>query len=121
MEVNSSPLDFCKICRVQCDAYENHALLCEGECQQKIHLRCLKNGYPSSFVGDVFFDLQCTQCYDEEIVVRQSLPWLTTVILTLYNLKWKSSGVSNNEYFHWKSDISQFIHNNWNQLFPKDK
>ncbi|XP_011502622.1 PREDICTED: cysteine-rich protein 2-binding protein [Ceratosolen solmsi marchali] len=122
MESVPQSLDLCKICLNECDSYENPAICCEGKCQQKVHVRCLSRGaLPSNLIGDVFYDLYCTTCSNskDEFVIRQKLPWLTAVILTLYNLREKSSGISRRGYFHWKSDISMFINNNWNQLFTK--
>jgi hypothetical protein len=114
--------DVCKICLSECDYYDNAAISCEGKCQRKIHVRCLSRGaLPSNLIGDVFYDLYCTSCSDtkEEFVIRQKLSWLTAVILTMYNLREKCSGISRRGYFHWKSDISMFISNNWDQLFTK--
>ncbi|KAL0116958.1 hypothetical protein PUN28_010081 [Cardiocondyla obscurior] len=47
------------------------------------------------------------------------MPWLTVIILTLYNLREKSYGISKRGYFHWKSDISTFVDRNWDYLFKK--
>nr|XP_033324354.1 cysteine-rich protein 2-binding protein isoform X2 [Megalopta genalis] len=47
------------------------------------------------------------------------MPWLNVIVLTLYNLREKSSGISKRGYFHWKSDISTFVDRNWDYLFKK--
>ncbi|OXU25676.1 hypothetical protein TSAR_006051 [Trichomalopsis sarcophagae] len=112
----------CKICFGETNPFNDPALLCQGECQCKIHIKCLRRGaLPSNLIGDVFYDLRCTECSDsnDELLIRQKLSWLTTVILTLYNLREKSNGISRRGYFHWKSDISTFISNNWDYLFHK--
>ncbi|XP_034946363.1 cysteine-rich protein 2-binding protein [Chelonus insularis] len=112
----------CKYCGDPCDPYIRPALLCSGECVQKIHVRCLKRGgVPGALVGDVFFELYCTECspLKTEIINRGKLSWLNIIVLTLYNLKEKSSGISKRGYFHWKSDISTFVDKNWDHLFQK--
>lgn len=111
----------CKNCGHLCEPYNKPALSC-NECSKKIHVECLKRGsVPVSFVGDVFFDLTCSDCspFGEETIARNRMPWLTVIILTLYNLREKSSGISKRGYFHWKSDISTFVDRNWDCLFKK--
>jgi hypothetical protein len=39
------------------------------------------------------------------------------IILTLYNLHYRSDGVSRLGYFHWKTHICHFIERQWNILF----
>ncbi|EFN82271.1 cysteine-rich protein 2-binding protein [Harpegnathos saltator] len=115
-------IDNCKICEKICNPYDKPGLHCSGGCNRKIHIECLKRGnVPTPFVGDVFFDLTCTSCnpLGEETVVRNRMPWLNVIVLTLYNLREKSSGISNRGYFHWKSDISTFVDKNWDTLFKK--
>ncbi|XP_015597846.1 cysteine-rich protein 2-binding protein [Cephus cinctus] len=112
----------CKICGIACDPYENPALRCTGGCDRKIHVNCLKRGgIPGTFIGDVFFELNCTDCSscEEEVITRDKMSWLNIIILTLYNLREKSSGISKRGYFHWKSDISTFVDRNWDYLFKK--
>ncbi|XP_068981366.1 cysteine-rich protein 2-binding protein [Bombus flavifrons] len=119
--VDHSATECCKNCGHLCDPYSKPALCC-NECLGKIHIECLKRGsVPVSFVGDVFFDLTCFHCspFGEEIVARNRMPWLNVIILTLYNLREKSSGISKRGYFHWKSDISTFVDRNWDCLFKK--
>nr|XP_050867166.1 cysteine-rich protein 2-binding protein isoform X1 [Vespula vulgaris] len=115
-------IDLCKKCGNQCNPYTKPALRCNGDCAGKIHIECLQRGsVPVSFVGDVFFELHCVDCspLGEETVIRDRMPWLNVIVLTLYNLREKSSGISKRGYFHWKSDISTFVDRNWDHLFKK--
>lgn len=101
----------CKNCEHLCDPCNKPALRCIG-CSRKIHIECLDRGsVPISFVGDVFFEFNCCHCnpFGQETVVRNRMPWLNVIVLTLYNLREKSSGISKRGYFHWKSDISTFV------------
>ncbi|CAL1689740.1 unnamed protein product [Lasius platythorax] len=112
----------CKNCGIACDPYDKPSLHCSGGCDKRIHIECLERGsVPVSFVGDVFFELNCISCnpVGEETIVRDRMPWLNVIILTLYNLREKSSGISKRGYFHWKSDISTFVDRNWDYLFKK--
>lgn len=111
----------CKYCDDLIDPYTNPGLLCEGECDRQIHLNCLVPGrVPTALVGDVFFELLCKECSDEgEKVVRAKMSWFKIVVLTLYNLRERSNGISRRGYFHWKSDIVLFIDKNWDNLFKK--
>lgn len=122
--VFSDPADVetCKNCGIQCDPYKKPALVCKGGCSRKIHIECLERGsVPVSFVGDVFFELNCRQCDSagKETVARNKMPWLNVIVLALFNLREKSSGISKRGYFHWKSDISTFVDRNWDYLFKK--
>ena len=120
--LNESKKNNCKRCRTLCDPYEKPALQCKGPCQQKIHVQCLKRGgVPSAFVGDMFFKLTCSDCNtsNNEVLLRD-ITWPKAIILTLYNLKEKSSGISKRGYFHWKSDISTFVDRNWDSLLGKN-
>ncbi|KAI4500785.1 hypothetical protein M0802_003996 [Mischocyttarus mexicanus] len=115
-------MDLCKKCGDQCNPYTKPALRCNGDCARKVHVECLQRGsVPASLVGDVFFELHCTDCspLNEETVMRDRMPWLNVIVLTLYNLREKSSGISKRGYFHWKSDISTFVDRNWDNLFKK--
>ncbi|XP_029680557.1 cysteine-rich protein 2-binding protein [Formica exsecta] len=112
----------CKNCEKACDPYDKPSLRCSGGCDKRIHIECLERGsVPMSFVGDVFFELNCASCnpLGEEMIIRDRMPWLNVIILTLYNLREKSSGISKRGYFHWKSDISTFVDRNWDYLFKK--
>lgn len=112
----------CKNCRKACDPYNKPSLCCIG-CDKKVHTGCLqKSNIPAvTFVGDVFFELNCASCnpLGEDMVVRDKMPWLNVIVLTLYNLREKSSGISKKGYFHWKSDISSFVDKHWDFLFQK--
>ncbi|KYM81550.1 Cysteine-rich protein 2-binding protein [Atta colombica] len=115
-------IEKCKNCGKICDPYNKPSLRCSGGCDRRIHTTCLERGsVPVSFVGDVFFELNCTSCnpLGEETVVRDKMPWLNVIILTLYNLREKSNGISRRGYFHWKSDITAFVDRNWDFLFKK--
>lgn len=115
-------IEKCKNCDKACDPYNKPTLRCSGGCNKRIHTACLKRGsVPVSFVGDVFFELSCASCnpLGEETVVRDRMPWLNVIVLALYNLREKSSGISRRGYFHWKSDISTFVDRNWDYLFKK--
>lgn len=114
----------CKRCGVLCDPYEKPALQCTGGCAKKIHLDCLKRkSFSNSFVGDVFFELTCADCetFGNEVLIREKMSWSQIIVLALYNLREKSSGISKRGYFHWKSDISTFVDRNWEHLFTKTK
>lgn len=114
--------DNCKKCGKAGNPYNKPTLRCSGGCDRKIHIECLERGsVPVSFVGDVFFNFNCASCnpLGEETVIRDKMPWLTVIVLTLYNLREKSSGISKRGYFHWKSDISCFVERNWDSLFKK--
>ncbi|XP_073825565.1 ada2a-containing complex component 2 isoform X2 [Musca autumnalis] len=52
-----------------------------------------------------------------EKYVRQRMPWLLVITLTLYNLSIKSKGLSRHGYFHWRTHIVNFIDKNWDFLF----
>lgn len=111
----------CRRCRTACDPYSKPGLSCSG-CDENVHIECLKRGsLPGSFVGDVFFELTCASCspLGEETVIRDKMPWLTVIVLTLYNLRERSSGISKRGYFHWKNDISTFVEKHWDVLFQK--
>ncbi|XP_058799687.1 cysteine-rich protein 2-binding protein [Phymastichus coffea] len=118
----TSVSNLCKVCSNKADEYHNPALRCQGKCQQIIHIKCLKRGtLPTTLLGDVFFDLHCTECSDshEEVLVRQKMSWLAAIILVMYNIRAKSNGLSFREYFHWRSDLTFFIDTNWDLLFTK--
>ncbi|XP_048510637.1 cysteine-rich protein 2-binding protein isoform X2 [Athalia rosae] len=55
----------------------------------------------------------------EETLTRDKMSWLNVIVLTLYNLREKSHGISKRGYFHWKSDISTFVDRNWDYLFKR--
>lgn len=42
------------------------------------------------------------------------------VIITLHNLSQRSSGLANQEFFHFRSHITSFIDKNWNIFFPNE-
>ena len=109
----------CKKRSEKCEPYDRPALACWGSCERPVHLACLDRGSaPSNLVGDVFFEFHCADCHPlgEEIIIRDKMSWLTVVMLSLYNLREKSSGISRRGYFHWKSNVSSFIEMNWDHL-----
>lgn len=114
--------NICKVCAEPCEPYNKPGLCCVGGCLKWIHIDCLqRHNIPTSFVGDTFFELNCIDCHPlcKETVSRERMPWLNVIILTLYNLRAKSSGISKKGYFHWKSDISTYVDRFWDYLFKK--
>lgn len=112
----------CKNCKESCDPYDKPALNCSGVCNGMVHVQCLKRGgVPGPCIGDVFFQFTCSSCSSsgEEILTRDKMSWLNIIVLTLYNLREKSNGISKRGYFHWKSDISTFVDRNWDYLFKR--
>lgn len=123
IDIEEGNSDLCKVCNTPSDPYNKPALQCSGGCSRSIHLNCLKRTTLSfQLLGDVFFSLTCCDCdaLGNETVTRAKLPWLNVIILALYNLREKSSGISKRGYFHWKSDISSFVDRNWDYFFSKN-
>lgn len=121
-ESDTTELKRCKTCQDLCDPYKKPALNCSGICNGKVHVQCLKRGgVPGSCLGDVFFQFTCSKCSlsGDEILTRDKMSWLNIIVLTLYNLREKSYGISKRGYFHWKSDISTFVDRNWEYLFKR--
>ncbi|CAB0032002.1 unnamed protein product [Trichogramma brassicae] len=111
----------CKKCQERCDPYDSPCVRCIGDCEQSIHIACLKRGgLPTLFAGDVFFNFECENCSveKEQIFTRYKMSWLNVIILTMYHLKEKHLGISRRGYFHWKTQIAVFISDNWDSLFP---
>ncbi|XP_046424071.1 cysteine-rich protein 2-binding protein isoform X1 [Neodiprion fabricii] len=122
IESDLPELTRCKNCQELCDPYTKPALHCSGVCNEHVHVQCLKRGgVPGPCIGDVFFQYTCSDCSSsrEEILTRDKMSWLNIIVLTLYNLREKSNGISKRGYFHWKSDISTFVDRNWDYLFKK--
>lgn len=90
-------------------------------CEKLFHGDCLKNGRPSNFKGDVFFDFTCADCSEtgKEIFKRKPMNWLQVVYLALYNLICRGSGRKG--YFRWRDDLCQFIEQNWNCFHAEKK
>lgn len=120
-EPDQNDSESCKYCFELCNPYEKPGIRCLGMCSRKIHVKCLnRGGVPSPLTGDVFFNLTCKECSPSgEVLTRDKLSWFGILVLTLYNLREKSSGISKRGYFHWKSDISTFVERNWEHLFQK--
>lgn len=98
------------------------------KCEQSVHIKCLPHAStPGDLLGDVFFDFTCIICVRQESAtgseppkerfVRQRIPWLLVLTLTLYNLSIKSKGLSHHGFFHWRTHIISFVDKNWNYLF----
>lgn len=120
MEYDTDNRERCKRCDKECDPYQNPAVRCDDRCQKLIHVSCLNRGtLPSNLLGDVFYDLYCSECSDtgEESFVRQKLSWLMAIVLVLYNLREISYRNSNRGYFHYSRDICKFILDKWDIIF----
>ncbi|KAH8271849.1 hypothetical protein KR044_007923 [Drosophila immigrans] len=98
------------------------------KCEQPVHIKCLPHAStPGDLLGDVFFDFTCIQCVrmeytggkeaPKERFVRQRIPWVLVLTLTLYNLSIKSKGLSHHGFFHWRTHIISFVDKNWNYIF----
>lgn len=98
------------------------------KCEQNVHIKCLPHAStPGDLLGDVFFDFTCIKCVRlepatgseaaKERLVRQRIPWLLVLTLTIYNLSIKSKGLSHHGFFHWRTHIISFVDKNWNYLF----
>ena len=103
-----------------CDKNITPSMLKCSKCQKLFHSTCLKNGRPSNFKGDIFFEFTCVKCSDtgKEESKRKSMNWLQVVYLALYNLICRGSGRKG--YFRWKDDLCQFIEQNWH-IFHADR
>ncbi|KAM7354518.1 ada2a-containing complex component 2 isoform 2-T2 [Cochliomyia hominivorax] len=129
----------CSYCSL--DITDERYLHC-GNCGRDVHIQCLRHAStPGDLLGDVFFDFTCAKCMElqletpstskaavvnanndvgdavREKFVRQRMPWLLIIALTLYNLSIKSKGLSRHGYFHWRTHIVSFIDKNWDYLF----
>ncbi|KAH8278014.1 hypothetical protein KR026_002230 [Drosophila bipectinata] len=103
------------------------------KCRRSVHIKCLPHAStPGDLLGDVFFDFTCVKCVREqlkkeeeepapdsvkEICVRQKIPWLLVITLTLYNLSIKQKGLGHHGFFHWRTHIISFVDKNWNYIF----
>ncbi|XP_030383889.1 cysteine-rich protein 2-binding protein [Scaptodrosophila lebanonensis] len=122
----------CSYCEARID--DDNYLECQ-ECNQCVQIKCLqRSSTPGDLLGDVFFDFTCIKCVraavektgttstaasqpQSEILLRQRMPWLLVLSLSLYNLSIKSKGLSHHGYFHWRTHIISFVDKNWNYLF----
>lgn len=117
--------NMCSYCQ---SAIEDDSYLECLKCEQSVHIKCLPHAStPGDLLGDVFFDFTCIKCVrlesatgsepPKERFVRQRIPWLLVLTLTLYNLAIKSKGLSHHGFFHWRTHIISFVDKNWNYLF----
>ncbi|XP_072947619.1 cysteine-rich protein 2-binding protein [Epargyreus clarus] len=109
----------CKYCNEVENKQEKPGLICLS-CKSLVHLTCLKRqGTPGDFTGDVFFDFACVDCSanGEECFVRNKMPWVNVLLLTLHHLHTQSLGISHQGFFHYKTHIGSFIDRNWQLLF----
>lgn len=115
----------CSYCQTAIE--DDNYLDCQT-CEQSVHIKCLPHAStPGDLLGDVFFDFTCIKCVrnepdagevvPKERFVRQRIPWLLVLTLTLYNLSLKSKGLSHHGYFHWRTHIISFVDKNWNYIF----
>ncbi|KAH8413318.1 hypothetical protein KR009_009992, partial [Drosophila setifemur] len=120
----------CRYCELAID--DDNYLECQ-ECHKHVHIKCLPHAStPGDLLGDVFFDFTCVKCVEEqmkagnttytpesvkETFVRQKIPWLLVLTLTLYNLAIKQKGLGHHGYFHWRTHIISFVDKNWNYIF----
>ncbi|XP_030567892.1 cysteine-rich protein 2-binding protein [Drosophila novamexicana] len=116
----------CDYCQAAIE--DDNYLDCQ-KCEQSVHIKCLPHAStPGDLLGDVFFDFTCIKCVrleptgagedvPKERFVRQRIPWLLVLTLTLYNLSIKSKGLSHHGYFHWRTHIISFVDKNWNYIF----
>jgi hypothetical protein len=72
--------------------------------------------------GDSFYELNCAQCGKEEIK-RLGLSWIDVVSISLYNLTLHGGGLllDGKMYFHWKSQICEFIESKWDMFWIREK
>ncbi|EDW11540.2 uncharacterized protein Dmoj_GI17195 [Drosophila mojavensis] len=117
----------CRCSYCQAAIEDDNYLDCQ-KCEQSVHIKCLPHAStPGDLLGDVFFDFTCIKCVrnepdagevvPKERFVRQRIPWLLVLTLTLYNLSIKSKGLSHHGYFHWRTHIISFVDKNWNYIF----
>ncbi|KAH8391933.1 hypothetical protein KR215_009992, partial [Drosophila sulfurigaster] len=115
----------CSYCQ---NAIEDDNYLECKKCEQPVHIKCLPHAStPGDLLGDVFFDFMCIQCVrmeytggkeaPKERFVRQRIPWVLVLTLTLYNLSIKAKGLSHHGFFHWRTHIISFVDKNWNYIF----
>ncbi|XP_026844401.1 cysteine-rich protein 2-binding protein [Drosophila persimilis] len=119
----------CKYCQLRID--DDNYLQCE-HCDELVHIKCLHTSTPGDLLGDIFFDFTCATCAEEQLkqkgapythndvkeqCVRQKMPWLMVLTLTLYNLSHKQKGLGHHGFFHWRTHIISFVERNWNYIF----
>ncbi|KAK9891085.1 hypothetical protein WA026_013408 [Henosepilachna vigintioctopunctata] len=114
-------MENCKYCNSKLEDCIEEGLKC-NLCLNNVHIKCLKRGaVPGGFNGDVFYTYTCQECSESksEVFVRDKLSWLQVIVLVLYHLNTKSSGLARKGFFHWRFHIATFINKNWDILFTK--
>ncbi|KMY90841.1 cysteine-rich protein 2-binding protein [Drosophila simulans] len=120
----------CRYCELPVD--DDNYLECQ-ECRRMVHIKCLPHACtPGDLLGDIFFEFTCVKCVLDkakesagptdiepikEVIVRQRIPWLLVLTLTLYNLSIKQKGLGHHGFFHWRTHIISFVDKNWNFIF----
>ncbi|XP_017067894.2 LOW QUALITY PROTEIN: cysteine-rich protein 2-binding protein [Drosophila eugracilis] len=120
----------CRYCEKAVE--DDNYLECQ-QCRRMVHIKCLPHAStPGDLLGDVFFDFSCVRCVLDrakescapkslepikEELVRQKIPWLLVLTLTLHNLSVKQKGLGHHGFFHWRTHIISFVDKNWNFIF----
>lgn len=112
----------CKYCENEVHMNFAEYLQC-SVCNKNVHITCLKReSTPGGIYGDVFYTYTCQDCSPNgsEIFLREKMPWLQAILLSMHHLRNKSPGIANNGFFHWKTHLVSFLDKKWSVLFPKD-
>ncbi|VEN35102.1 unnamed protein product [Callosobruchus maculatus] len=112
----------CKYCVEEIKPCKDEGIQCL-ECNQTVHLRCLKRGsVPGGLHGDVFFTYKCAECSASgvEVFIRNKASWMQIIVLVLYHLREKRPGLARRGFFHWRHHVASFIDKNWDIIFPPD-
>ncbi|XP_016989586.2 cysteine-rich protein 2-binding protein [Drosophila rhopaloa] len=120
----------CRYCELAVE--DDNYLECQ-QCRRMVHIKCLPHACtPGDLLGDVFFEFTCVKCVVDklqgsavpmslepikEVCIRQRIPWLLVLTLTLYNLSIKQKGLGHHGFFHWRTHIISFVDKNWNYIF----
>ncbi|XP_016945249.3 cysteine-rich protein 2-binding protein [Drosophila suzukii] len=123
----------CRYCEMAVE--DDNYLECQ-ECRRMVHIKCLPHAStPGDLLGDIFFEFTCVKCVLDkvqdstvpsslepikEVIVRQRIPWLLVLTLTLYNLSIKQKGLGHHGFFHWRTHIISFVDKNWNYIFGQN-
>ncbi|XP_017052930.2 cysteine-rich protein 2-binding protein [Drosophila ficusphila] len=123
----------CRYCELAVE--DDNYLECQ-QCRRMVHIKCLPHAStPGDLLGDVFFEFTCVKCVVDkmqesevptslkpikEVFVRQRIPWLLVLTLTLYNLSVKQKGLGHHGFFHWRTHIISFVDKNWNYIFGQN-
>ena len=95
-------------------------------CLKSFHQSCIKNMQNWSsrpLFGDIFYHFICLDCSKDKIeqIKRYSLSWAEVVHLALINLSILQPKplIENKSYYHYKTDICNFIESNWDRFWCK--